>query len=110
MFDGLDYYIQVRQAPATDVAEFRNTGDSLNVLEPMINKFNMDTSQQIYDVLVDQFTPGVASRSGVIVSKVTTVKPEDTNQAQRLITLLGPDSMLQPGQFTEDPASLLFCR
>ena len=73
VFDGLDYYIQVRQAPASDVPEFRDTGDRLNVLEPMINKFNMNTNQQLYDVLIDQFTPGVASRSGIIVSKGTFV-------------------------------------
>jgi hypothetical protein len=104
--ENLAYYVEVRQAPRTDAAPLRTTDDDKSVLQKAIDwaKANASTTQ-MYDTFIDGASPFAEHRSGVIVTKVDLAKSENVNQAERLITVLGPERLLRVGDAVDDPSN-----
>ena len=105
--ENLAYYIEVRQAPRSDAAPLRTTSDSPDVLKPAITFVAGNASHQVYDTFIDNNNALVEHRSGVLVTKVDMAKAEDLNQADRFITVLGPERLLRVGEAVDDPANNL---
>jgi hypothetical protein len=105
--ENLAYYIEVRQAPRSDAAPLRTTSDSPDVLKPATTFVAGNASHQVYDTYIDNNNALVEHRSGVLVTKVDMATAEDLNQADRFITVLGPERLLRVGEAVDDPANNL---
>ena len=56
----------------------------------------------MFDTFIDHWnSPRTSHRSGILVLKVSTKSNEDLNQKQRFITVLGPERLLEVGEFVE---------
>lgn len=93
------------------------------MLDDAIAFVQSNPNHQVYDTNIDRFNSvPPAHRSGIIVTKISTINKEDLNQRQRSLTILGalaccahrvdiivagPERLLQVGEFVEDPANNL---
>ena len=108
VYEGLTYYVEVRQQQRTSVTDLESGSDSLGVLQPAIDFVKNNPNVLMFDTHVgSNNSPLPAHKSGIVVTKISTAAHEDTNQRQRKLTVLGPDRMLQAGEFVEDPANNL---
>jgi hypothetical protein len=98
VFPGLDYYVEVRQEPTTVNASLLGSSDNMSDATNAAAYAKANAGQVLIDTHIFLFnTQSNSSRAGVLVTQVSTVAPEDTNQMHRLITKLGDDKLMVAG-------------
>jgi len=111
-FEGLTYYVEVRQQPSSVHADLQSRSDDIDDLEPAINHVQSTNPDPILfdNFIYQQNSAAGTGNSGVLVTKVTTLTHEDLNQKHRTITVLTPANdvrMMEPGETVDDPANNL---